>query len=69
MNGSAAPMPSGIPEGDLKTIVGQYEALVIEAKMREAGWNKTNAARLLKVSRRTIIEKLNRYNITRPAGF
>jgi sigma-54-dependent transcriptional regulator len=53
----------------LKTIVGQYEALVIEAKMREAGWNKTNAARLLKVSRRTIIEKLNRYNITRPAGF
>mgnify|MGYP002651447165 FL=1 len=69
MNGGAAPMPSGIPEGDLKTIVGQYEALVIEAKMREAGWNKTNAARLLKVSRRTIIEKLNRYNITRPAGF
>ncbi|GAA0783420.1 GAF domain-containing protein [Roseibium denhamense] len=68
-DGIGGRMPSSIPDGDLKSIVGQYEALVIEAKMREAGWNKTNAARLLKVSRRTIIEKLNRYNITRPAGF
>lgn len=69
MDGVSTRMPAGIPDGDLKSIVGQYEALVIEAKMREAGWNKTNAARLLKVSRRTIIEKLNRYNITRPSGF
>ena len=61
-------MPSTIPEGDLKTIVGQYEAMVIEAKMREANWNKTNAARILNVSRRTIIDKLHRYNITRPDG-
>jgi len=61
-------MMSRIPEGDLKTIVGQYEALVIEAKMREANWNKSNAARNLKVSRRTIIEKLNRYNIHRPTS-
>ncbi len=62
-------VPTLIPEGDLKTIVGQYEAMVIEAKMREANWNKTNAARILNVSRRTIIDKLNRYNITRPDGF
>ncbi|MCK7613262.1 sigma-54-dependent Fis family transcriptional regulator [Roseibium sediminicola] len=61
-------MPALIPEGDLKTIVGQYEAMVIEAKMRETNWNKTNAARILNVSRRTIIDKLNRYNITRPDG-
>jgi transcriptional regulator with GAF, ATPase, and Fis domain len=61
-------MPALIPEGDLKTIVGHYEAMVIEAKMREANWNKTNAARILNVSRRTIIDKLNRYNITRPDG-
>ncbi len=62
-------VPTLIPEGDLKSIVGQYEAMVIEAKMREANWNKTNAARILNVSRRTIIDKLNRYNITRPDGF
>lgn len=62
-------MPRIIPEGDLKTIVGEYEALVLEAKMREANWNKSLAARILKVSRRTIIEKLNRYNISRPTGF
>ncbi|GGB45811.1 sigma-54-dependent Fis family transcriptional regulator [Roseibium aquae] len=61
-------MMSRIPDGDLKSIVGQYEALVIEAKMREANWNKSNAARNLKVSRRTIIEKLNRYNIHRPSS-
>lgn len=73
MSGPADRLPVQLPvgslDGDLKTIVGQYEALVIEAKMREAGWNKTNAARLLKVSRRTIIEKLNRYKITRPSGY
>ncbi|MET1413039.1 sigma-54-dependent Fis family transcriptional regulator [Roseibium sp. HPY-6] len=62
-------VPALIPEGDLKSIVGQYEAMVIEAKMREVNWNKTNAARILNVSRRTIIDKLNRYNITRPDGF
>lgn len=62
-------MPAVIPDGDLKTIVGQYEALVLEAKMREANWNKSLAARILKVSRRTIIEKLNRYNISRPKAY
>jgi len=61
-------VPSAIPEGDLKTIVGRYEAMVIEAKMREANWNKSNAARILNVSRRTIIDKLNRYKISRPDG-
>ena len=62
-------VPALIPDGDLKTIVGQYEAMVIEAKLREANWNKTCAARILNVSRRTIIDKLNRYNISRPDGF
>lgn len=59
-------LPGMIPDGDLKTIVGQYEALVIETKLREANWNQSHAARNLKVSRRTIVEKLNRYDIRRP---
>lgn len=58
--------PTHIPDGDLKSIVGQYEAMVIEAKLREANWNQSHAARNLKVSRRTIVEKLNRYSIRRP---
>lgn len=61
-------MPGTIPDGDLKTIVGQYEALVLEAKLREVNWNQSHAARNLKVSRRTIIEKLNRYAIRRPGS-
>ncbi|MGX5851209.1 sigma 54-interacting transcriptional regulator [Mesorhizobium sp. PL10] len=59
-------MPSLIPNGDLKSIVGEYEALVLEAKLREVNWNQSQAARNLKVSRRAIVEKLNRYGIRRP---
>jgi sigma-54-dependent transcriptional regulator len=61
-------MPGIVPDGDLKTIVGQYEALVLEAKLREVNWNQSRAARNLKVSRRTIVEKLNRYDIRRPGA-
>jgi len=61
-------MPGIIPEGDLKTIVGRYEALVLEAKLREVNWNQSRAARNLNVSRRTIVEKLNRYDIKRPGS-
>jgi len=58
-------LPASIPDGDLKTIVGQYEALVLEAKLRAANWNQSRVARDLNVSRRTIVEKLNRYDIRR----
>jgi|GEM_PF-238179 len=61
-------MSSTIPAGDLKSIVGQYEALVIEAKLREVNWNQSRAARNLNVSRRTIVEKLQRYDIRRPGS-
>ncbi|MBB3457496.1 transcriptional regulator with PAS, ATPase and Fis domain [Rhizobium sp. BK313] len=64
----AVEMSSTIPAGDLKSIVGQYEALVIEAKLREVNWNQSRAARNLNVSRRTIVEKLQRYDIRRPGS-
>ncbi|MBO3761694.1 sigma 54-interacting transcriptional regulator [Ciceribacter sp. L1K22] len=60
--------PNHIPHGDLKSIVGQYEAMVIEARLREANWNQSHAARNLNVSRRTMVEKLNRYSIRRPGA-
>ncbi|WP_460081804.1 helix-turn-helix domain-containing protein [Roseibium sp. LAB1] len=37
--------------------------------MHKANWNKTNAARILSVSRRTIIDTLGRFNMTRSDGF
>ncbi|MHB8885019.1 MAG: sigma 54-interacting transcriptional regulator [Methylovirgula sp.] len=43
-----------------------YEALLIEAKLREAGWNQSRAAQLLQISRRSLVEKLARYAIRQP---
>ena len=53
---------------DLKTILAQYEAAVIAAKLREAAGNQTRAARLLGISRRSLVEKLARYDIDRSRG-
>jgi sigma-54-dependent transcriptional regulator len=52
--------------GDLKSIVREYEARVIETKLHEAGWNQSRAAGLLKISRRSLVEKLGRYSIRPP---
>ena len=69
VDGRNGPPPvDGVPDGDLKTIVANYEALVLEAKLRESDWNKSRAARSLNVSRRTMVEKLNRYDIRRPSS-
>lgn len=60
--------PTAIPGGSLKAIVAEYETRVLEAKLREANWNRSRLARDLKVSRRTIVEKLSRYKIDRPGN-
>jgi sigma-54-dependent transcriptional regulator len=52
--------------GDLKSIVREYEALVIEAKLHETGWNQSRTAELLQISRRSLVEKLGRYSIRPP---
>jgi sigma-54 dependent transcriptional regulator len=52
--------------GGLKSIVREYEARVIEAKLHEAGWNQSRAAGLLQISRRSLVEKLGRYSIRPP---
>ncbi len=51
---------------DLKNVVQQYEARMIEAKLREAGWNQSRAAKMLNISRRSLVDKLNRYAIRGP---
>ena len=59
---SAAPANGG----SLKDLVQNFEASVIEEKLRELNWNQSRAAEELKMPRRTLIEKLNRYNIRAP---
>jgi len=50
---------------DLKTAVGKYEASLIQYKLRECNWNQSKAAEELNIARRTLIEKMHRYNIHR----
>jgi len=52
--------------GSLKDLVQNFEASIIEEKLRELNWNQSRAAEELKMPRRTLIEKLNRYNIRCP---
>jgi len=53
----------------LKAMLERFEALVIEAKLRETGGNQSRAAELLAISRRSFVEKLKRYGIRgRAAG-
>ena len=49
-------------------MVQDYEARVIETTLHEAGWNQSRAAILLKISRRSLVEKLGRYAIQQPGG-
>lgn len=47
----------------LPEMVKQFEASLIEQKLREHQWNQTKTARALCVPRRTLIAKMQRYNI------
>lgn len=51
---------------DLKQMVNGFEARVIEEHLRANSWNQTRTAELLGVPRRTLVEKISRYQIERP---
>ena len=55
----------GLGEGGLRDAVGSYEAAVIEHALEQLQWNQTKAAAELKISRRTLIEKMQRYDLRR----
>ncbi len=57
--------PEPLGEAGLRDAVGGYEAAVIERALRDLNWNQTKAAAELKISRRTLIEKMQRYEIKR----
>lgn len=52
--------------GGLKEVVRRYEARVIESHLRANNWNQTRTAQLLGMPRRTLLEKMTRYQIERP---
>ena len=60
--GVPAVAPTLVAAG-LKATVERFEALVIEATLREAGGNQSRAAERLAISRRSLVEKLGRYGI------
>ncbi len=50
----------------LKNIVQKYEANLIKTRLKANGWNQTATAQMLKMPRRTLVEKISRLNIEIP---
>ena len=59
-------VPAVLDDRGLRSIMQDHEARVIETTLSEAGWNQSRAAELLMISRRSLVEKLGRYNIRAP---
>lgn len=64
------PEMQAIPiEEPLREIIESYEARVLEKKLEACGWNQSQAARELKIGRRTLIDKIKRYGVNKyPPG-
>jgi len=63
--GSPARAPSGPPSG-LKQELNQLERERIVSALEQTGGNQTQAATLLGMSRRTLVKRLQEYNLPRP---
>jgi two-component system response regulator HydG len=48
----------------LKERVDAYERGLILAELKRAGWNRSEAARRLKIGRVTLLDKLKRHNVS-----
>ncbi|MDP2801261.1 MAG: sigma 54-interacting transcriptional regulator [Phreatobacter sp.] len=66
VGGEVRAAPPRAVDGDLRSIMQSYEARIIETKLFETGWNQSRAARLLRISRRSLIDKLQRYELKPP---
>ncbi len=59
-----AELPPELGEAPLRALVDSYERLLIEGALRRSQGNKSRAARLLRVKRTTLLDKLRRYDLT-----
>ena len=61
--GSAVPVLDGRP---LKQMLEETEAKILEAALTQAGWNRVKTADLLKMSRKALIYKIEKYGLKQP---
>ncbi len=54
------------PLNSLKSVMQDYETNLIKSNLRANDWNQTLTAQILKLSRRTLVEKISRLNIMIP---
>ena len=54
--------------GNLRESIAQYEAQIIEQALETLNWNQTETAKELSISRRALIDKMQRHRIQRPRG-
>jgi len=52
------------PDLSLRSLRAQVEIKAIESALKRTGWNRKQAARLLKISYRGLLYKIRRHNIT-----
>ena len=67
INNSIDSKVNNLFNGDsLKTIIRRYEASLIRSRLKANDWNQTATAQMLKMPRRTLVEKISRLNIEIP---
>jgi sigma-54-dependent transcriptional regulator len=59
---------AGQYEGQLKDAVAKFEAIFIERRLKSLGWNQTRTAQALGISRRALIDKIQKHQLHRPHG-
>ena len=52
----------------MQSVKGEAERNAIATALEQAGWNRKAAARLLKVSYRTLLYKIEQYHMSPPAS-
>jgi sigma-54 dependent transcriptional regulator len=58
----------GLLEGRLKDAVAKFEATFIERRLESLGWNQTRTAQALDISRRALIDKMQKHQLHRRNG-
>lgn len=59
---------SASPESSLRSFRDEAEIHAINSALKQTGWNRKRAARLLSISYRGLLYKIRRHNITPTAG-
>ena len=61
----SAPLAAVGQDAGLKELVEEFEQTLLREKLHACNWNQTHTAQQLHIGRRTLIEKLAKYQIKR----